>query len=283
MSQPLPDLTGRIALVTGANTGIGRVTAVELARAGATVYLACRSRERTEPVLREIAAMGKGAAHFLALDLGDLESVRACAQAFLATGQPLHLLINNAGMAGSGGLSASGFELTFGICHIGHFLLAQLLLDRLRASAPARVVVVSSRAHRHAKSIDFASLRQPTHGMKGLPEYAVAKLSNILFARRLAKELEGSGVTTYALHPGVVATEVWRHTPGWLQFLAKPFMRSPEDGAATTLYCATSATCAQQSGRYYVDCALAPTSVIAQDDALADRLWAESLRWVGLA
>lgn len=283
MATALPDLTGRVALITGANTGIGRVTAVELARAGATVYLACRSRERTEPVLREIAALQRGVAHFLPLDLGELDSVRACAQAFLASGQPLHLLINNAGMAGSGGLSASGFELTFGICHVGHFLLTQLLLERLRASAPARIVMVASRAHRHAKGIDFTALRQPTRGMKGLPEYAVAKLSNILLARRLARELAGSGVTTYALHPGVVATEVWRHTPGWVQILAKPFMRSPADGAATTLYCATSPACSNQSGQYYVDCAIAPTSAVAQDDALADRLWNESLRWVGLS
>jgi NAD(P)-dependent dehydrogenase (short-subunit alcohol dehydrogenase family) len=283
MTKKIPDQTGRVALITGANTGIGRVTAIELARAGATVYLACRSHEKTAPVLAEIAALGKGEAHFLPLDLGDLHSVRGCAEAFLATGQPLHLLINNAGLAGAAGLSASGFELTFGVCHVGHFLLTRLLLERLRASTPARIVVVASRAHRHARGIDFAVLRAPTSGFNGLPEYAVAKLANILFARQLAKELAGSGVTTYALHPGVVATDVWRHAPGFLSRLLKPFMRTAEDGAATTLYCATAPDCARQTGLYYADRAVLDPSRVAQDDALAQRLWDESLCWTDSA
>src|SRR5689334_18813185 len=136
-------LDGRVALVTGANTGIGRVTATQLALQGAHVFLTCRSEEKARPVLADIAERsgGRAKAEFLALELGDFASVRRCAEAFLARGLPLHLLVNNAGLAGHKGLSASGFELTFGVCHMGHFLLTSLLLPTLQASAPARIVV----------------------------------------------------------------------------------------------------------------------------------------------
>ena len=195
---------GRVALVTGANTGIGRVTATQLALQGTHVFLACRSEEKTRPVLADIAAQsgGRARAEFLPLDLGDLASVRQCARTFLARGLPLHLLVNNAGLAGHKGMSASGFELTFGVCHVGHFLLTDLLLDALKAAAPARIVVVSSTAHRQAKEIDFDALRRPTRSVSGLPEYAVAKLANVLFASELARRLQGAGVTSLFLAPG---------------------------------------------------------------------------------
>jgi retinol dehydrogenase-12 len=142
-------LSGRVALVTGANSGIGRVTAVELALRGYHVFLACRDAGKTAEVLDEIAQRSGGTARaeFIALDLGDLDSVRQCAQAFNARQLPLHLLVNNAGLAGQKGFTTSGFELAFGVCHIGHFLLTRLLLDRLKQAAPSRVVVVASRAH----------------------------------------------------------------------------------------------------------------------------------------
>jgi retinol dehydrogenase-12 len=171
----------RVALVTGANSGIGRVTAVELALRGYHVFLACRDAGKTAEVLDEIAQRSGGTAkaEFIALDLGDLDSVRQCAQALNARELPLHLLVNNAGLAGQKGFTKSGFELAFGVCHVGHFLLTRLLLDRLKAAAPSRVVVVASRAHRHAKSIDFAAVRQPSRSRGGLMDYSVAKLANI--------------------------------------------------------------------------------------------------------
>lgn len=272
----------RVALVTGANSGIGRVTAVELALQGWHVFLACRDAGKTDEVLREIAERSGGTARaeFIALDLGDLASVRRCAQAFIARDLPLHLLVNNAGLAGRKGFTQSGFELAFGVCHVGHFLLTQLLLDRLKQAAPSRVVVVASRAHRHARGIDFDAVRQPSRSAGGLMDYSVAKLANILFAAELGRRLAGTGVTTYALHPGVVATGIWRVLPRPLDALVKLFMIDSEEGAKTTLYCATSDAVAQQTGLYYVKSAVARPTPVAQDAALAQALWTASEGWV---
>jgi retinol dehydrogenase 12 len=278
-----PSLSGRVALITGANTGIGRVTATKLALRGAHVFLACRSAAKTQAVLADIARQSGGVAQaeFLSLDLGDLASVRQCADTFLARGLPLNLLVNNAGLAGHKGMSASGFELAFGVCHVGHFLLTSLLLERLKASAPARVVVVASTAHRNATGIDFEAVRQRTRSVAGLREYAVAKLANVLFASELARRLQGSGVSSYSLHPGVVATDVWRSVPWPLAPLMKRFMISSDDGAATTLYCATSPQCAGESGLYYDRCLAVWPSRLAQDAQLAARLWQASEAWTG--
>lgn len=276
------DLIGKVALITGANTGIGRVTATQLALRGAHVFLACRSAAKTQVVLDDIAtqSQGQARAEFLPLELGDLQSVRECARLFLARGLPLHMLIDNAGLAGHKGLTTSGFELTFGACHVGHFLLTHLLLDTLKASAPARVVVVASRAHTRVKGIDFDVLRQPTQSRGGLREYGVAKLANVLFAGELGRRLQGTGVTVYALHPGVVATDVWRAVPRLLQPLIKHFMIDSAQGAQTTLYCATSPDCANETGLYYDNCKPRPPARAGRDLAAATRLWQESERWI---
>jgi len=273
---------GKVALVTGASSGIGRTTALALAASGMHVFLACRSEAKAQPVLDEIngADSGKIKAEFLPLDLGDLDSVRRCTSLFLERNLPLHLLVANAGLAGQKGMTESGFELAFGTCHVGHFLLTQLLLETLKQSAPSRIVVVSSQAHRQAKGIDFAVVRKPTASSVGLKEYAVAKLANVLFASELARRLEGTGVTTYSLHPGVVASDVWRSVPWPFDRLMKFFMLNTDDGAKTTLYCATSTETEKQSGLYYDDSKLVSASKVAQDKALAERLWEESERWV---
>ena len=273
---------GLVALVTGASSGIGRVSAAELALQGYHVFLACRGQEKAKVVLDEIAARSAGTAkaEFLSLDLGDLDSVRQCAQSFLARGLPLHVLVNNAGLAGQKGLTRSGFELTFGTCHVGHFLLTHLLLDCLKRSAPARVVVVASQAHRHTKGLDYSTLQQSTHSVGGLKEYAGAKLANILFAAELGRRLQGTGVTTYALHPGVVATDVWRSLPWPLDWLIKRFMITAEQGAATTLYCATSPDCANSTGLYYENSAQCRASKAACDTEQAQKLWSASEAWI---
>lgn len=273
-------LSGRVAVVTGANTGIGRVTARELARQGAHVFIACRSAERAQGTIDEIRAIpGAGPVDFLALDLGDFVSIRACAESFLARGLPLHLLINNAGLAGAQGMTASGFEIAFGTNHVGHFLLTRLLLERIRESAPARIVTVASRAHYRAPGLDWQAVRQPTRARTGLPEYSNSKLANVLFSAALSRELAGSGVTTYALHPGVVASDVWRAVPWPLRSLIKLGMISNEEGAATTLHCATAAAAAQESGMYYDKCRAKTPSRLAQDHELAAELWRRSLEW----
>ena len=274
-------LAGKTALITGANTGIGRVTAVELAKQGAHVFVACRSAERAQGVLDEIHALPDGGkAELLLLELGDFASIRECAQTFLARNLPLHLLINNAGLAGGRGRTKSGFELAFGVNHLGHFLLTQLLLDRIKASAPARIVTVASKAHYRAKGIDWQAVRERTRSATRMEEYAVSKLANVLFSAELGRRLAGSGVTTYSLHPGVAATEVWRSVPWPLGWLLKLALISPQEGARTSVYCATSPKVAAETGLYYDECRPKWPSRVAQDAALAKTLWERSEEWV---
>jgi dehydrogenase/reductase SDR family protein 13 len=273
--------TQKIALITGASSGIGRVTAEQLAVRGYKVFLACRSEVKTRPVLDAITKQTGDSqrAAFLPLELGNLDSVRECARLFLSSGLSLQLLINNAGLAGTRGMTASGFEMTFGVCHVGHFLLTQLLVDTLKASAPARIVNVASVAHLAPKSISFDTVRQPKR-TGTIREYEQAKLANVLFSKELARRLIGTGVTSYALHPGVVATDVWRSLPKSLAWLVKLFMISEAEGAKTTLYCATDPALGNESGYYYAKCGRAKSSPVADDVALAKRLWVESEQWV---
>ncbi len=275
----MTDLRGKVALITGANTGIGRVTARELARMGAEVYVACRSAERTLPVLEALRAETGGTFHFLELDLGDLASVRSAAREFLATGKPLHLLINNAGVAGQRGKTRSGFEAAFGINHVGHFLFTLLLVPRLISSAPARIVTVASRAHKRIAGIDFDAVTRAS-GL-GLKEYQVSKLANVLFSAELGRKLAGTGVTTYALHPGVVSSEIWRNMPFPVNMLIKlrP-MIDVEAGAKTSLYCASAPELADETALYYSDEARFAPSLPGQDAALAAELWRRSEQWV---
>jgi retinol dehydrogenase 12 len=273
------DLEGRTFLVTGANSGIGRATALSLVGRGGRVHLACRSPQRAAPVLEAARALeGPGSAELLELDLADLASVRRAGAAFVDTGEPLHVLVNNAGVAGQRGQTAQGFELTFGVNHLGHFLLTKLLLDRLRASAPARVVTVSSVGHRQASGIDFDALRRPTRSFTGLPEYAVSKLCNVLFTQELARREACTGVTTYALHPGAIGSAIWRRVPWPLEPLMKLFMRSSEEGAATSLYCATAPELQSVSGRYYDHSKEKAPSRVATPE-LGAELWSRSEEW----
>ena len=269
------DLQGKTFLVTGGSSGIGRATAVDLGRRGGKVFIATRNEEKTKPVLDEIGEN----AEYLHLDLGDLDSVRQCAKEFLARNEPLHVLINNGGVAGQRGLTANGFELAFGVNHLGHFALTTALLDRLAESAPARIVNVSSDSHYQAKGIDFAAVRRPTASVTGMREYSVSKLSNVLFTQELARRLDGRGVTAYALHPGVVASEIWRRVPWPVRPLIKLRMISPEEGARTSLYCATSPEVADVTGRFYDHSREREPSAVATA-ALAGELWQRSEAWI---
>jgi NAD(P)-dependent dehydrogenase (short-subunit alcohol dehydrogenase family) len=272
--------TNRFVVITGANTGIGRATAEELGRRGHTVVLAGRSAERTQPVLAAIRGAG-GEGHFIELDLGELASVRAGAARILELGRPIDILINNAGLAGQRGLTKDGFELTFGTNHLGHFLLTVLLAPSLKSAAPSRIVNVASQSHYQAKGIDFTALQKPTRTVTGMPEYAVSKLANVLFTSELARRLGPAGVHSYALHPGVVASDIWRRIPWGLRSLAKLFMITNEEGAKTSLYCATSPEVAEHNGRYYDKCREKKPSRLSGDAELARQLWEKSVQWVG--
>jgi NAD(P)-dependent dehydrogenase (short-subunit alcohol dehydrogenase family) len=269
----MSELAGRTFLVTGANAGIGYASAQDLAARGGRVYLACRSPEKGEAAAAAIAAATRSdQVQVLRLDLADLASVRRCAKEFLALGEPLHVLINNAGVGGARGRTADGFEVHFGINHLGHFALTQALLPLLRESAPARIVSVASDAHYQAKGINFEALRNRTKGITGLPEYAVSKLCNVLFAAELGRRLAGTGVTTYSLHPGVVASEIWRRVPWPARQIMTRRMLTIEQGARTSLYCATSDDVAGASGKFYDNCREAEPSKLVTPE-LAARLW----------
>jgi retinol dehydrogenase-12 len=276
----MADLDERTFLITGANTGIGRATTEAVAARGATVYMACRAEAKARPVREAIAtATGNDNLHLLSLDLADLASVRVCADAFLQTGAPLHVLVNNAGLAGKRGMTASGFEVAFGTNHVGPFLLTNLLLDRLRASAPARIVTVSSEGHYRVDGIDYDAVHRPTRTRTAFHEYCVSKLANVLHAQELGRRLEGSGVTTYSLHPGTIASDVWREVPWPIRPLLKRRMRSPAEGAQTSVYCATSPEVAGDTGLYYDNCKRKEPSRHATA-ALAAQLWERSEAWV---
>jgi retinol dehydrogenase 12 len=263
--------------VTGANSGIGRALVEGLAARGEgnAIVLATRSEERTRPVLTDLKSRYPAVrTQWVHLDVSDLSSVRRAAQAFLATKQPIDVLVNNAGVAGTRRLSKDGFDITYATNHIGPFLLTNLLLPRLREAPQGRVVNVASNAHFAAKAMDWSGLdRRTAPKRSGFKDYAVTKLMNVLHAKELARRLPGSRVTTYSLHPGAVASNIWRAIPQPIQWIAKLFMLSNEAGARTPLYCATAPELAKTSGRYYYREREARTSPLAEDAALARELW----------
>jgi retinol dehydrogenase 12 len=274
--QYLPGmLAGRTFFVTGTSSGIGRALVEALAAHGGRVVLAARSADRTLPVLTAIRSRFPAAdAQFVLLDLADLRSVRRAAEGYLATGRPIDVLVNNAGVAGTRALSADGFDLTYATNHIGPFLLTNLLLPRLRESAQGRIVNVASAAHHIVKRIDWRVLEHRTTPKRSaFADYGVTKLMNVLHAKELARRLTGTAVTTSAVHPGTVASNIWRALPRVAQWIMKRFMVSNEEGARGPLYCATAPELATVSGRYYDRAREARVNPLAEDAALARELW----------
>ena len=273
----MTDLTGKIALVTGASSGIGKVTAIALARMGATVVCLSRDPERAAAEIR--ARSGSSKIETLAADLGTIAGGKQAAADFLARHDRLHILVNNAGAAyGQRELNADGLEKTIALNHMGYFVLTNALLDTLEASAPARIVSVASRAHKGARlDVDDLAMR---NGWGQRRVYGISKLCNILFTKELTRRLAGTGVTATCLHPGVVATNIWGASGSLggklVGLLGKPFMVTPAQGADTIIWLAASPDVAGESGGYYIRRQLAPTSAAASDSALAGRLWATS-------
>ena len=286
-TNPEPDGTTITSLVTGANTGIGRATARALAERGDRVVFAGRSESATRAAMGEIAAAtGNDALEFLSLDLGNLRSVADAVASLIDRDDSIDVLVANAGVAGQRGETADGFELAFGINHLGHFLFVTELLDhgilggRSPDGGPARLVVVSSGSHYEAKRIDFDALRRPTKSVTGLPEYAVSKLANVLFTQEVARRVSADELFAVSLHPGnLIGTDVTRRLPKPLHALMKRVRPSPEVGARTSVLCATSMEVLAHNGAYYSVEKLKEPSPVATPE-LADALWSRSEDWV---
>lgn len=285
-----PDrLDGKVILITGGNAGVGTETAVGLAARGAHVVITSRNPKRGADAVADIRARsGNDAVEVVPLDLASIPSIRDCARDFLARSDRLDVLIDNAGLVmGQRTETQDGFETTFGVNHLGHFLLTNLLLDRLRASAPSRIVVVSSHAHKQARrGLNFDDL-QSEHGYKAFDAYSKSKLANIYFARELARRLEGSNVTANSLHPGFVASRFGRDGDlgaliNYGMVLSRPFAINSTKGARTSIWLASEPEGASTSGGYFFKCAPSTATAIAQDDEAARRLWAASEELVKL-
>ncbi len=277
-TTPDRSMSGRVCLVTGATSGIGRATTLALARRGPALVLLCRDRDRGEAVAAAARAAGAAKVDLLFADLSRQSEVRRAAAEFLASGRPLHVLINNAGVVNvQRTTTADGLETTFAVNHLAYFLFTNLLLDRLRASAPARIVNVASDAHKFGP-LNFDDL-QNEKSYSVMRVYGQSKLANILFTAELARRLEGSGVTANSLHPGAVSTGLGTNNGSWargLIALLRPFFRTPDRGAETSVYLATSPAVEGVSGRYFANCREKPPSAAAQDMDSARRLWTAS-------
>jgi NAD(P)-dependent dehydrogenase (short-subunit alcohol dehydrogenase family) len=276
-------MQGKTVVITGGSAGIGKATASELAARGARVILACRDLEKAERAREDIVARTPDAAvEIVELELRSLRSVRDCAAKLRGRAPRLDVLINNAGVFPPMlRVTLDGFEEQFGVNHLGHFLLTNLLVENLVAAAPARVVIVSSMMHAGGK-LDFASFRAPAK-YNAYTAYRQSKLANILFANELARRLASRGVTSNSLHPGGVATEIMRDANLAMRALARIAFTTPEKGARTPVYLAASPEVAGVTGQYFVSSKPAKTDPLAQDARLAAQLWEESAKLSGLA
>lgn len=297
----MENLNGKICVVTGANSGLGKATALKLAKMGATTVLVCRSLERGEAAFEEIAALtGSRSVHLMLCDLSSQKSIREFTKKFKEKFNALHILINNAGVSIlRREVTPDGIEATLATNHLGPFLLTNLLLDVIKRSAPARIINVSSVSHRRT-TIDFDDL-QGEKKYDGNRAYGQSKLANILFTYELAKRLKGTGVTVNALCPGGVSTGIWRHFNPLLRGFLKAILKTPEEAAKLPLYLATSKELEGATGKYFeykrhlrissrigffkfdVTKAETKSSPESYDEKAAKQLWDISEKMVGLA
>jgi len=268
-----------------ATNGIGRVTAVELARMGAELFLTYRDKLRADETAAEIRdRTGNENVHLLHVDLGSQKQIRAAAAEFLATGKPLHVLVNNAGLGNTLRLlSEDGIEMVLAVNHLAYFLLTMLLLERIKQSAPARIVNVASEAHRFGE-MNFDDLNSEKR-YRTFGAYGQSKLANILFSYELARRLAGTGVTVNCLHPGGIASGLWTNNGPLAQFLMKvgrPFLKTPEQGAQTTIFLASSTSVERVTGKYFVNCKEKTSNKESYDRNVARRLWDVSSQMTGV-
>jgi NAD(P)-dependent dehydrogenase (short-subunit alcohol dehydrogenase family) len=280
------NMNGKICLVTGATNGIGKATAQALAQMGATVVIVGRDAQKAAQVTKEIqAASGNQNVDWLLADLSSQQDIRSLVTEFKSKYSQLHVLVNNAGGTFmTRQLSVDGIEMTFALNHLAYFLVTNLLLDTIKASAPARIINVSSDAHSGGK-IDFDNL-QGERSYSGIGPYGNSKLANILFTTELARRLEGTGVTVNALHPGLVSTGFGKNNPGLLMKIMEVVIpliaRSPEKGAETSIYLVSSPAVQNITGKYFVDCKVTQPTPQAIDSAVAMKLWDISAEMVHL-
>ncbi|XP_021923157.1 retinol dehydrogenase 13-like isoform X2 [Zootermopsis nevadensis] len=280
----------KVVIITGSNTGIGKETALELAKRGAHVIMACRDARKCELARQDIVLQTKNKyVYCRTCDLASQSSIRQFVERFKSEHQRLDILINNAGvMRCPHTKTKEGIEMQLGVNHMGHFLLTNLLLDKLKASAPSRIINVSSVAH-HKGHINKEDLNSDQHYDKAAA-YNQSKLANLLFTRELARRLQGAGVTVNAVHPGIVDTEIIRHMSFFNSTLSaiflKPFIwmfiKSPQQGARTTVYMALEQSLQGVSGKYFNDCTEEEVAPQAKDDTMAQWLWVVSEKWTRL-
>ncbi len=274
-------------MITGANSGIGKAATLGLAKMGAKVVMVCRDPEKAEQARTEVlqaSGAKKEDISIMIADLASLASVRKMADDFIAAKQPLHVLVNDAGLIlGKRTVTQDGLETTFEVNYLSHFLLTNLLLPVLRVSAPSRIINVSSDAHTGGH-MNFDDLQEET-GYGAMKSYSQSKLAQVLFTHELAKRLKGTGVTVNSVHPGVVATNWGRHSAGALSVglrLGGAFMLSPEKGADTVVYLASSPDVANVTGEYFTKRKAVPSSKESMDESEAAKLWDVSVKLAGL-
>ena len=274
------NLSGKICCITGGTSGIGKETALGLARLGATIVLPVRNLELAEAVKQEIIEKtGNTKIDYMRCDFLSLASIRSFAEAFSAKYDRLHILVNNAGiMEPTLQVSHDGIERTFAVNHLAPFLLTTLLLETIKRSAPARIVNVSSDGYKSG-TIDFDDI-EGKQKYTAFRAYSQSKLANILFTRKLASMLVGTGVTVNALHPGMTATNFLKLLPAFVRPLAKMFMLTPAQGAETTIYLASSPDVATVTGEYCIKNKIVAVSAKAQNTNTANRLWSVSEQYV---
>jgi NAD(P)-dependent dehydrogenase (short-subunit alcohol dehydrogenase family) len=279
-------MQGKTVVITGATSGLGRLAAVRLAEMGARIVIVGRDRGRVFASLQEVSRAGQGISHAAYVaDMSLIADVKRVGAEIAAAEARIDVLINNAGaIFASRQVTTEGLELTFALNHMGYFVLTQCLLDRLRASAPARIVNTASGAH-FGHHIDFDDLEM-ARGYRARTAYGRSKLANVLFTRELARRLAGTGVTANCLHPGFVATNFGHNNRGPFGVAVRIAMRlfagKPQPGAATIVYLASDPAVAEVSGEYFYECRTARPSQEARDEATARRLWEESERIAGL-
>lgn len=302
-------INGKVVVITGANTGIGKETAISLAKRGGKIYIACRDKARGERAVEDIRKdSGSDKVYFLPLDLANLKSIRDFSQRFHQLETKLDILINNAGVMACPKMStADGFEMQIGVNHLGHFLLTNLLLDLIKAASPSRIVNVSSRAHTRGQIYRDDFMLDKDYG--SIKSYSQSKLANVLFTRKLAKILKDTGVTANSCHPGkiiicswktinclnnffknlftgVVNTELSRHLPKFVAILMKTIFSfiilTPVEGAQTQLRLALDPSLEKVSGKYFSNCVEEEPAKAAQDDDTAEWLWNKSKELVGI-